>query len=187
MHEETVTLPASIRLDWAVNVSPKGKLLMVAFRLVHGIAIRRRANRFMWFLGLPFILAYRIVFEGILCVELPAGTEVGAALAVHHGHALVVNPRTCIGSYCVLRQSTTIGAKLLANGMEGPSPVLGDRVDVGANVVILGGITIGDDSTIGAGSVVVHDVPAGAVVVGNPARIVKIRTGLVPDKRGERP
>ena len=51
-------------------------------------------------------------------------------------------------------------------------PVLGDGVDVGANSVIIGAIKIGDRAVIGAGAVVVKDVPPGAVVAGNPARVI---------------
>jgi serine acetyltransferase len=54
-------------------------------------------------------------------------------------------------------------------------PKVGNRVVIGANAVVLGNITIGDDAKIGAGAVVVKDVPAGATVVGVPAKIVKMR------------
>ena len=77
---------------------------------------------------------------------------------------------------CTLRQSTTIGNKTLADGSESGCPVLGDGVDVGANAVILGAIQIGEGAVIGAGSVVVKDVPAGAVMAGNPARVVREKT-----------
>ena len=54
-------------------------------------------------------------------------------------------------------------------------PTLGDNVDLGCNSVIIGGIHVGNGAIIGAGSVVLHDVPAGAVVAGNPAKIVKTK------------
>ncbi len=55
---------------------------------------------------------------------------------------------------------------------------IGDRVTIGAGAIVLGPITVGDDAVIGAGAVVVDDVPDGAVVVGNPARVVRIRERL---------
>jgi putative colanic acid biosynthesis acetyltransferase WcaB len=64
---------------------------------------------------------------------------------------------------------------MLPNGEQGPSPVIGDNVEIGSNVVIIGDISIGDGAIVGAGSVVTKDVPAHAVVVGNPARIIKFK------------
>jgi putative colanic acid biosynthesis acetyltransferase WcaB len=61
----------------------------------------------------------------------------------------------------------------MPDGSLGPGPIIGNGVDVGANVVILGNVKIHSCATIGAGSVVVHDVPANAVVVGNPARVIR--------------
>ena len=88
---------------------------------------------------------------------------------------LVVNDGTRIGDGCFLRHSTTIGNKQLEGGAYSASPVLGNRVDVGANSVIIGPVRVGDDAVIGAGAVIVKDVPPYAVVVGNPARIVRYR------------
>lgn len=70
-----------------------------------------------------------------------------------------------------MRQCTTIGNK--KDGRNDLAPVIGDNVNVGANVVIIGNITIGNNVIIGAGSVVVHDVPDNSVVAGNPARVIK--------------
>ena len=63
----------------------------------------------------------------------------------------------------------------LPDGSYSASPRFGDRVDIGANAVIIGPITVGDDAAIGAGAVVVKDVPAGHIAVGNPARILPRR------------
>jgi len=71
-----------------------------------------------------------------------------------------------------LRQSTTIGTKKGCDGSINQSaPIIGDNVDIGSNVVIVGPVKIGNNVSIGAGSVV-KDVPANATVVGNPARII---------------
>ncbi|HQZ42560.1 MAG TPA: DapH/DapD/GlmU-related protein, partial [Flavobacteriales bacterium] len=118
---------------------------------------------------------YRFFVEWILCIELPWKTRIGPGFRIDHGQALVVNDKTVFGANCIVRNSTTIGNKKLADGTYSASPKFGDRVDIGANAVIIGPITIGDDVAIGAASVVLKDVPAGHIAVGNPARIIPRR------------
>jgi acetyltransferase-like isoleucine patch superfamily enzyme len=68
------------------------------------------------------------------------------------------------------------GTEMILNqGMEGASIVIGDDVWIGANVIVLPGIKIGDRAIVGAGSVVTHDIPAMAIVAGNPARLIRYR------------
>ena len=80
-----------------------------------------------------------------------------------------MNENTVFGDNCWIRQNTTIGNNLKT----GKAPRIGNNVNIGANSVIIGDIVIGNNVTIGAGSVVVKDVPNNAVVVGNPARVIK--------------
>lgn len=157
--------------DWQANQGNiKGQLVMLAFRMAQ--AVRALPDPW-WLLGAPILAAYRIAVEWVLGIELRYKTSVGSGLRLYHAQALVVHEGTVIGANCVLRQSTTIGNKTLADGSAGPCPVLGDGVEVGSNAVILGGITIGDRAVIGAGSVVLKDVAAGAVVAGNPAKVIR--------------
>lgn len=114
--------------------------------------------------------------EWILGVELPWKTTVGEGLTIYHGYALVVNDGTVIGENCILRHCVTIGNKQLQDGSFSRSPIIGDNVDIGANVCIIGPVTIGDNSKVGAGSVVTKDIPPNSVVVGNPARIIEIKS-----------
>lgn len=163
--------PPELFADWEANRGNlKGQLVMLFFRAAQAV---RALPEPWWVLGAPVLAGYRLFVEWCLGIELRYKTRVGPGLKLFHGQALVVHEGTVIGAGCTLRQSTTIGNKTLPSGAAGPCPVIGDRVDIGANAVILGGITIGDGATIGAGAVVVKDVPAGAVVVGNPARIVE--------------
>ena len=110
--------------------------------------------------------------EWFLGIELPWKTRIGPGFRVDHGQALVVNDGTVFGANCTVRNSTTIGNKRLRDGSYSRAPRFGDRVDIGANAVVIGPITIGDDALIGAGAVVVKDVPPNCVAVGNPARVV---------------
>ena len=110
--------------------------------------------------------------EWLLGIELHWNLRIGSGLRIYHGYALVLHPETVIGRDCILRHSTTTGLRETEPGESGGAPVLGDRVNVGPHCVILGPVSVGDGAIIGAGSVVVHDVPAGATVAGNPARVV---------------
>ncbi len=158
--------------DWSSNRNnTKGKIILLLFRLagvIHGNAVLKII--FFFYLGF-----YRFVVEWMLGIELPYTVKAGHSLKIFHGQALVVHEKVTIGNSCTLRQCTTIGNKQLSNNTYSNCPVLGDHVDVGANVCIIGDITIGDHVVIGAGSVVTKDVPSGAIVVGNPARVLQIR------------
>jgi len=159
--------------DWEANRgNPKGQLVLALFRLAQWV---RALPEPWWLLGIPYLAFYRINVEWILGIELRFKTRVGPRLRLFHGQALVVHESAVIGADCTLRQSTSIGSKKLADGSDGASPVLGNGVDVGANAVILGAITVGDGAVIGAGAVVLKDVPARAVVAGNPARVISQR------------
>lgn len=114
--------------------------------------------------------------ELLLSIEIETGTQVGDGLKIYHGYGIVVNKGSVIGRDCVLRNGVVIGNKMLSDGTESRCPVIGDRVNFGANAIAIGEITIGDDVTVGAGAVVVKDVPAGATVVGNPARVIATRS-----------
>lgn len=115
------------------------------------------------------MVAYRLLVDWVMNVEIPARTRIGPGLVLWHGQGLVVNPNTLIGANVVLRHNTTIGPKVV-DGVNTAAPTIGDHVDVGPHVVIIGPISIGDRAVIGAGSVVTKDVASGSVVAGNPAR-----------------
>jgi putative colanic acid biosynthesis acetyltransferase WcaB len=164
--------PPSIFSDWRANRgNAKGRLILLLFRLAQK---GRGLPGPLWLLTLPYLVFYRLFVDWVLGVELRLGTRVGPRLRLYHARAIVIHEQAVIGADCTIRQSTTIGNKTLRDGTPGPAPVIGDGVDIGANVVILGGVGIGDGATIGAGSVVVKDVPAGATVAGNPARVIKM-------------
>ena len=93
----------------------------------------------------------------------------GKGLSVYH-QGCIVNPHVRAGEGCVLHGANCIGN----DGKSAEVPVLGHRVNVGYGAVILGGITVADDVTIGANAVVIHSVvEPGCTVAGAPARIVR--------------
>ena len=119
----------------------------------------------------PYFACYEIFIVGMLGIEVSYKATIGPGLRLFHGIGTVVHEAVVIGENCTLRHCTTLGMRQSLNDV----PTLGDNVDLGCNSVIIGGIHVGNGAIIGAGSVVLHDVPAGAVVAGNPAKIVKIK------------
>jgi putative colanic acid biosynthesis acetyltransferase WcaB len=162
----------NFRADWKANKgNPKGRFITAYFRCAQWFALRKR-QKLLWLLGMPVMVSYRLLVEWGLGCELPAKTRVGPGLIIFHGQGLVVNDNSVIGAHCILRHNTTIGNILRGNGVLSGCPVIGDRVELGANACVIGEILIGDDAKVGAGAVVVKNVPAGATALGNPARIL---------------
>lgn len=123
----------------------------------------------------PLSLLYKVLRS--LCqmltgIELPCETQVGRRLRIEHFGGIIVSGDAVIGDDVVLRHGVTIGLK---NTGERGAPRIGNGVDIGAGAKILGKISIGDGAIIGANAVVVRDVPAGAIAVGIPARILPRR------------
>ncbi|XZE44549.1 serine O-acetyltransferase [Pirellulaceae bacterium SH467] len=119
----------------------------------------------------PFSLLYKILNK---CVEwncgisLPYTVKVGRRVRIWHHGGMILHARE-IGDDCHIRQNTTFG---VARTDENTAlPTIGARVDIGCNSCILGEITIGDDSVIGAGAVVLKSVPPNHMAIGVPASI----------------
>lgn len=157
--------------DWQANKSNvKGRLVLLHFRLAQ---LCRKAPKPLMFILIPYLIFYRVVFEWILGIELPWNTKIGSGLKLYHGQGLVVNDHSIIGENCTLRQNTTIGHKELKKGEFSDSPQIGNNVDIGPNVVIIGPISIGNNVKIGAGSVVVKSLEENAIYAGNPTKLIK--------------
>ena len=108
-------------------------------------------------------------------VEIHPGAVIGRRFFIDHGMGVVIGETAVIGDDVMLYHGVTLGGKSVRR--EKRHPTLGDRVTVGANATILGPVTVGSDSSVGAGAVVVRDAPAGSILVGIPARDLAHRGG----------
>jgi putative colanic acid biosynthesis acetyltransferase WcaB len=154
--------------DWRVNHgAAKSRLVMILFRQA---ARWQRGPARPW--HPVFTAAYTVLVNWILGVELPPETDVGPGLRLLHAQAIVINQDTHIGARCILRACTTIGNVIRSDGTVSASPWIHDDVEIGVGAIIIGPVEIGAGARIGAGAVVVKDVPRRAVAVGNPARLV---------------
>lgn len=104
-------------------------------------------------------------------IEIHPGATIGPRLFIDHGMGVVIGETTEIGADVTLYHGVTLGGTSLNKGKR--HPTLGDRVVIGAGAKVLGAITIGSDSRVGANAVVVKAVPENSVVVGVPGQIVQ--------------
>ncbi|MFZ4116720.1 MAG: serine O-acetyltransferase [Chthoniobacterales bacterium] len=156
--------------DWSSNRgNPRSQLVLLLFRIAQ--CFYRLPVRLRW-IGFPYFSFYELLVVWIFGIELSYKATIGPGLRLFHGVATVIHQSVVIGKQCTLRHSTTIGMRREQEAV----PILGDAVDIGCQSVIIGPIRIGNGVTIGAGSVVLHDLPDHAVAVGNPARIIKKET-----------
>ncbi len=119
---------------------------------------------------LPLLTVYhllRVVMELVVGISLARTAEIGVPLMIHHHGQIFVASGSRIGSRCQIFQGVTIGE---SGGHRAGRPTIGEDVIIGAGAKVLGAVQIGNGARIGANAVVVDDVPAGATVIGIPAR-----------------
>lgn len=111
-------------------------------------------------------------------IEIHPGAVIGKGLFIDHGAGVVIGETTIIGDNVTLYQGVTLGGTGKETGKR--HPTLGDNVMVSAGAKLLGSFTVGENSKIGAGSVVLNEVPPNCTVVGVPGRVVKRKDVRLP-------
>ena len=111
-------------------------------------------------------------------IEIHPGATIGRGLFIDHGMGVIIGETTVIGDDCTIYQGVTLGGTGKEKGKR--HPTLGNNVMVGSGAKVLGPFTVGDNSKIAAGAVVLSEVPPNSTCVGVPARIVK-REGIRVD------
>ena len=117
----------------------------------------------------PVLMLYRHIMYKT-GIQLPPGTPVGGGLAFTHYGSIIINSGCVVGEDVLIIADVTVGSVRTDHGSL--IPKIGRRVVLGAGAKIVGGVTIGDNVCIGAGAVVVKDIPDNAVAAGNPAKVL---------------
>lgn len=111
-------------------------------------------------------------------IEIHPGAKIGQGLFIDHGAGVVIGETTVIGDNVTLYQGVTLGGTGKEKGKR--HPTIGNNVMISAGAKVLGSFKIGDNSKVGAGSVVLTEVPANCTVVGVPGRIIRMNNAKVP-------
>ncbi|MFS0733502.1 serine O-acetyltransferase EpsC [Microbacterium sp. 1P10UB] len=131
----------------------------------------------LWVRGIRFpARAGSQITRALTGVEIHPGAVIGRRFFIDHGMGVVVGETAEVGDDVMLYHGVTLGGRQREGGKR--HPTVGDRVAVGAGAKVLGPITIGADSVIGANAVVTRDAPEGSILVGIPAKPRARREGL---------
>lgn len=147
----------------------KGFQAVQAHRLAHALATSGR---------LPLALALQSRVSQVFHVDIHPMARLGSGLLMDHATGIVIGETAVVGNNCSILHHVTLGGTGAANGDRHPK--VGDNVLIGASTTILGNITIGEGAKIGAGSVVLAEIPAHATAVGVPARVIGIAADQEP-------
>ncbi|HXD57261.1 MAG TPA: serine O-acetyltransferase [Thermoleophilaceae bacterium] len=152
--------------------------ILLTYPGVHALLAHRVAHA-LHESGIPFLPhALANLSRTVTGIEIHPAAKIGEALLIDHGAGVVIGETAEIGDNVTLYQGVTLGGTGFARGKR--HPTVKDNVVVGSGAKLLGSITVGSCSKVGANSVVIHDVPPNTTVVGNPGHPVKI-SGRKPE------
>ncbi|MFP5227427.1 MAG: serine O-acetyltransferase [Acidobacteriota bacterium] len=145
-------------------------MVLLCYPGLHAVWMQRLTSR-LWRANLRLMARFLSQVARLLTgIEIHPGATVGRRVFIDHGAGVVVGETAIVGDDVTLYQGVTLGGTGHERGKR--HPTLRDGVFVGSNAQILGNICIGENSRVGAGSVVLRDVPPNSTVVGVPAHIV---------------
>jgi serine O-acetyltransferase len=168
----------AIRADLAIikerDPAARGTLeILLCYPGFHAVTLHRLSHK-LWRLPLPLtrLLARLLSQLGRLLtgVEIHPGARIGRGVFIDHGMGVVIGETAEVGDNCLLYQGVTLGGTGKQHGKR--HPTLRNNVVVGAGAKVLGAITVGSNTRIGAGSVLLRDVEADSTVVGIPGRVI---------------
>jgi serine O-acetyltransferase len=144
--------------------------ILLCYPGFHALVMHRISHR-LWRLRVPLLprLLSQVgrLFTGI---EIHPGARIGRGVFIDHGMGVVIGETAVIGDHCLLYQGVTLGGTGKQHGKR--HPTLKENVVVGAGAKVLGAITVGANTRIGAGSVLLRNVASDSTVVGIPGRVI---------------
>lgn len=168
-------------IDAALTRDPAARTRLEVLICYPGVyaLILHRWEHFLYRHNLKFFARWSSqVTRAITGIEIHPGAQIGRRCFIDHGMAVVIGETTEIGDDCTIYQGVTLGGTGKDVGKR--HPTLGNGVVVASGAKVLGPFKVGDNSKVGAGSVVLHEVPPGCTVVGIPGKIVRR-----PDQRAD--
>lgn len=158
----------AIHSSMEVFLYPSFKVMM-HYRIAHKLYLKKH-----------FFLARYVSQRGVrkTGIEIHPGARIGKGLFIDHGNGVIIGETAVIGDNVTIYQGVTLGGTGKEHGKR--HPTVEDNVMISAGAKVLGSFTIGANSKIGAGSVVLSEVPPGSTVVGVPGRVVKRNNQVLP-------
>jgi serine O-acetyltransferase len=184
-HSKRTRWPDDIDVIFEKDPAARSIFEVLLYQGLHAVVLHRVAHKlYQW--GIPFVprllsqLA-RVITTGI---EIHPGAKVGRRFFIDHGTGVVIGETAEIGDNVMLYHQVTLGAtgwwKHRGDGRVKRHPTIGDNVTIGVGASILGPITVGHDSKIGAMSLVLESLPPHSVVLAQPGKL-QIRPGTAKD------
>ena len=158
----------AIHLPVEVFLYPSFKV-MISYRVAHRLYSKKHYFLARW-------ISQRAARK--TGIEIHPGAQIGEGLFIDHGNGVIIGETTIIGNNVTLYQGVTLGGTGKEHGKR--HPTIEDNVMISAGAKVLGSFTVGRNSKIGAGSVVLEEVPPNCTVVGVPGRIVKRDNEVIP-------
>jgi len=151
----------AIKTPWEVFLYPSFRAIL-RYRIAHKLYQRKHYFLARWY-------SQRTVRK--TGIEIHPGATIGKGLFIDHGHGVVIGETAILGDNVTLYQGVTLGGTGKESGKR--HPTIGNNVMISAGAKVLGSFTVGENSKIGAGSVVLSEIPPNSTVVGVPGRVVK--------------
>ena len=158
----------AIKSSWEIFLYPSFRAI-IRYRIAHRLYKKKHYFLARWY-------SQRTARK--TGIEIHPGATIGKGLFIDHGSGVVIGETTIIGDNVTLYQGVTLGGTGKEHGKR--HPTIGNNVLISAGAKVLGSFTIGENSKIGAGSVVLTEVPPNSTVVGVPGRVVKRDNVKIP-------